>query len=228
MTMYAKLPVKLIDIVSPEPHLDTELLVVEGDSASSAVAAARDLAFQAVIPMQGKPLNAWKASRNSVAKNEFFAALIHAIGADWGDAFAIEQCRYRRVVLLFDPDADGIHCGALTLMFFYRWMRPLLDAGRIFLVHPPMFEIVTDRLAEPILVMTEEQALSEASRLEREGHAGVRKKRFRGLGGMGRSILSRFCLDPATRRLVRLSARDALAAIEVFSPNFRTQPVRKP
>jgi len=219
--MLGSLPTKLLDCQFYPEGIETELILVEGDSASIAVGIARDVGFQAVLPMQGKPLNAWKASKKSVDRNDFFSGVIRSIGAGWDESFRLEQTRYERVVLLFDPDADGIHCGALVLMFFYRWMRPLLEAGRIYLVRPPMFEILASNLSSGFCVMTEDQALSESSRLAREGYKNVVRRRFRGLAGLGEPILSRYCLNPATRHLVRMSTQDAIAAINVFSPHVR-------
>lgn len=210
---------KLLDCTATSQPRETELFIVEGDSASIAVGIARDHHFQAVLPMQGKPLNAWKAKEDVVARNEFFAAVIDAIGAGWGESFDLARVRYTRIVLLFDPDADGIHCGALMLMFFFRWMKQLLDDGRLYLVRPPMFELEAKQLPVAVCVMTEQQAMAESARLVREGYTDVRKKRFRGLAGLGEAYLKRFCIQPETRHLFRLQESDAIAAIQTFSPN---------
>jgi DNA gyrase subunit B len=219
--MFVSLPTKLMDCKSPQDGTDRELMIVEGDSASNSVGAARDIRFQAVLPLQGKPLNAWRASKAAVQRNEFCMAIVQAIGAGWGDSFKLDDIRYQRVIMIFDPDADGIHCGALVLMFFYRWMKPLLEDGRVFLVRPPMFEISAQRLNPSICVMTEEQAISECKRLESENYQNVVRKRFRGLAGMGSTILGKYCVSPGTRRLIRLRAQDAIAAINTFSPNHK-------
>ncbi len=121
----------------------TELFIVEGDSAASIVCRVRDERFQAVLPMQGKPLNAYRATPKKVVTNPWFAALTDAIGTGIGDDFALKKIRFARIVLLMDPDADGIHCGALLLMFFYRWMRPLLEAGHIAMARAPLATIRT-------------------------------------------------------------------------------------
>ena len=125
--MFRLLPTKLLDCQFHPRDAATELFIVEGDSASNAIGGVRDAGFQAVMPMQGKPLNAWKATKDKVARNEFFNALHSAIGAGWGESFQLSQTRYENIILVFDPDADGIHCGMLVLMYFYRWMR-LKDA----------------------------------------------------------------------------------------------------
>ena len=114
--MFPARPLKLLDCAFQPEGVAAELMIVEGDSASSSVGAARDERFQAVLPLQGKPLNAWKASRTRVAANPFYQAIIDAIGAGWDESFAIERVRYERIVLIFDPDADGIHCSMMSLV----------------------------------------------------------------------------------------------------------------
>jgi len=122
------------DIHWPEPG--SELIIAEGDSAGEYVRAHCDGRWQAVLAMQGKPMNAIKASKSRVKKNEQLLALHDAIGAGWGDEFALSERRYERLILMFDPDADGIHSRALTLLFLYGWMRPLLDAGVVYTARP--------------------------------------------------------------------------------------------
>jgi DNA gyrase subunit B len=215
--MFPSLPIKLVDCRSSNRQ-EVELLIVEGDSASASVAACRNIQLQAVLPIQGKPLNAWRASQKKVAENRFYQAIIESIGAGWGPGFDLATCRYARVVLVFDPDADGIHCSMLVLMFFYRWMRPLLDAGRIHLVRAPLFQITHDGMVELVCVEDEPTAALEVQRMLAEGKANVIKKRFRGLGSMGQSVLSQYCVAPKTRKSVAMRASDAEAAIAIFSP----------
>jgi DNA gyrase/topoisomerase IV subunit B len=219
LPMFRYLPPKLLDCTFQPEGVVTELMIVEGDSASSSVGAARDERFQAVLPIQGKPLNAWKASKKKVAANPYYQAIIEAIGAGWDDSFELEHSRYERIVLIFDPDADGIHCSMLVLMFFFRWMRPLLDSGRIYLIHPPMFEFTAPGLTETVCAANEEAAESEVNRLAEKGVRNVNRKRFRGLGSMGNAILSKYCVDPETRSALPMRAADATAAIAAFSPN---------
>ena len=122
--MFPRLPIKLDDCTHHGIGSGAELYVVEGDSAAGAVSRMRNAAYQAVLPMQGKPLNTVRATAQRVVANPWFAALTDALGTGLGDAFEIKALRYDRVILLMDPDADGIHCGALVTLFFYRWMRP--------------------------------------------------------------------------------------------------------
>ena len=209
-------PLKLEDCRLHGPGSGAELFIVEGDSASMSVAAARQSRFQAVLPMQGKPMNTLRASEARVAANPWFAALVQAMGAGWGPGFDPAVLRYERVLLLMDPDADGIHCGALLSMFFYRWMRPLLDAGCLWLVRAPVGEL---RLAAPepaVLAYTppQFQALAERARGLGEGQSTL--VRYRGLAGLERGTLQHTCLDPATRVAHAMQVRDAEMAIEVF------------
>jgi DNA gyrase subunit B len=215
--MKPELPSKLVDC----RHFcveTTELFLVEGDSASSAILETRNPQLQAVLPLQGKPLNAWKASRKKVAENHFYQAIVSALGAGWDSDFDLTKRRYERVVLVFDPDADGIHCGALVTMFFYRWMRPLLEAGCIEIVRAPLFQIVYDDCAELICMEDDITGSAEVQRLIASGKTNVVKKRFRGLGSMGRQILHQYCVNPKTRRSETLLVGDAEAAIAVFCP----------
>lgn len=196
----------------------TELLIVEGDSACSSVDSVRDRSFQAVLPIQGKPLNPIRASRAKVAEHPFYQAIIGSLGAGWDDEFDLNKCRFDRVVLVFDPDADGIHCSMLVLMYFYRWMRPLLEAGRLHLVRAPLVQITYDGAPDLFCTDEEEFASKEISRLRAEGKSNVLKKRFRGLGSMSSDVLARYCIDPKTRKSHLLTLADAEAAIAVFTP----------
>ena len=209
------------------PGSDCELFIVEGDSASKTVVRSRQIENQAVLPMQGKPLNAWKASRSAVARNGLFQALISALGAGWDDACDLALLRYRRVILLFDPDADGIHCGALMSMFFYRWMRPLLENGSVHLVRPPWYEI---RLGEDQQRL---HAYSEAHyhQLRKNLQSSNRRfqsQRYRGLASIDESILVASCLNPSTRQLCPLTLADAQAAIAAFSGAAPRRPKSPP
>ena len=130
-------PPKLDDCLVHGPGSGAELIVVEGDSAAAAVTRVRDPRLQAVLPMQGKPLNAVRASRSRVLGHPFFGPLAMAVGAGIEADCEPARSRYDRLLVLTDPDADGIHCGFLVLLFFHRWLRPLLDDGRIELERPP-------------------------------------------------------------------------------------------
>jgi len=194
------------------PRMPLELFVVEGESAAAAVGRVRDAVTQAVLPMQGKPLNALKAARQRVAAQPFFAALIGGLGAGWDDSCDASRLRYDRVLLLMDPDADGIHCGVLVLMFFYRWMRPLLDAGRIEIVRPPWGEVLPADGSAARHAWSEEEFLSLAARQRGQGPAVAR--RFRGLAGLDPALLRESCVSPASRRTEPIDAPRVAAMIE--------------
>jgi DNA gyrase subunit B/topoisomerase-4 subunit B len=191
-----------------------ELFVVEGESAALAVMRVRDATTQAVLPMQGKPLNAVKATEKKLAAHPLFTVLTDSLGTGRGAAFDLAKLRYSRVLLLMDPDADGIHCGVLMLMFFHRWMRPLLDAGHVEIVRPPWGEVVPADGTPPRHACSEAefQALSDAIRAR--GPATAR--RFRGLAAIEPQMLLATCVAPATRRTDRISTAEAAAMIEVF------------
>jgi DNA gyrase subunit B len=191
-----------------------ELFVVEGESAALAVTRVRDATTQAVIAMQGKPLNAVRATEKKLAAHPLFTALTDSLGTGRGNAFDLTKLRYARVLLLMDPDADGIHCGVLMLMFFYRWMRPLLDGGHVEIVRPPWGEVVPADGTPPRHACSEAefQALSDAVRAR--GPATAR--RFRGLAAIEPQLLLAACIAPATRRTDRISTAEAAAMIEMF------------
>lgn len=210
--MYPPKSLKLAD--SKQHGAGSELFVVEGDSASSTVVRLRDERFQAVLPMQGKPLNAMKATLNKVGSNPWFAALIDAIGADYGEYFELPNVRYEKIILLMDPDADGIHCGALLMMFFNRFMQPLLSSGRLALARAPMATIRHG--SEIIHVRSEREQRAETERLGQAGVKNFEAVRYRGLAGMDMDVLAATCVHPATRSLLSLGIKDAEAAIAVF------------
>ncbi|MEM6472375.1 MAG: toprim domain-containing protein [Planctomycetota bacterium] len=208
-------PVKLVDCHRSTPgKFATELLIVEGDSASRAVQRMRDASFQAVLPMQGKPMNAVKASPQRVRKNQWFQALIDALGMNW-DATSANGLRYDRVCLLFDPDADGIHCGALVLLFFDEYLAPLLNANRVTLIKPPLFSITASGYRDRLYAFSEEH-LKKIEGALREKSIDYQHKRYRGLASLEDTTLLETCLDPASRTTHLLRPEDASSARRLF------------
>lgn len=205
-------PSKLDDCTMHGPGTGAELFVVEGDSAASAVARVRDARHQAVLPMQGKPLNAARAARAKVESHPFFGPLAAALGTGVEATCDPRRLRYERVLVLTDPDADGIHCGFLVLLFFHRWMRPLLDAGKIEVVRPPWGEVVVAGEIELAFSEPELAALADQSRIS--GETVVR--RYRGLAAVDSAMLHETCVAPATRRTARVSAAEVASMIEVI------------
>lgn len=231
---FARQPVKLLDCHQHGVDSDAELLVVEGDSAAKAVWGACNRENQAVLPMQGKPMNACKASLKAVAGNELFLELCAALGFRIGQVVNPCHCRFRRLILLFDPDADGIHCGALLLLFIERYLEPLLAAGQVGLVRAPLFRFQVAARTQPefssqvpaeaagsgdathqLYAYSESEAQRLVGELKSEGYT-FRRQHFRGLASLGEELLENQCLNPATRRYVTVSVRDAEAARQVF------------
>ncbi|MEL6110097.1 MAG: toprim domain-containing protein [Planctomycetota bacterium] len=194
----------------------TELFVVEGLSASNSVARVRDARFQAVLPMQGKPMNAAKASRQSVRRNEWFVALVDALGCGW-EPTSNASMRFDRVLLLFDPDADGIHCGLLVLLFFERYLRPILESNRLSVVKAPMFEIRATGYGDRLHAYSEDhlRRLREALDERKIDH---RSQRYRGLASLSAGALHETCIDPESRTAHLLEATDAAEARRVLGP----------
>ncbi len=198
-----------------QPGATAELFLVEGDSASQAVASLRNAQLQAVLPMQGKPLNTIKAPITKVAENALFSALITALGTGVGDDFDLQKCRYGRIVLLMDPDADGIHCGALMLMFFYRWMPALLESGRVELVRPPVGEVLDTATGELQHAYTEAQFVRMCAQTKSADHQMITQK-YRGLAGISPDLLARTCINPLSRKTSVMGVKDALMVMEIF------------
>lgn len=195
-----------------------ELILVEGDSAARSVLAVRDACTQAVLPLQGKPLNAWRADATKVRGNFLYRQVAAALGLP--DAILSEPAngpqsvRFERVVLLFDPDADGIHITALVLLYFARWLPVLLDCGQVWIVRPPMFTL-TDAATGEIA-----QAYSPAHRdaLKTSMGSDVHCHRHLGLGSLPPELLRRTCVDVRSRLCRRAGAEDVDAVLRVFSP----------
>lgn len=202
---------KLDDCAGRDPGSGAELLIVEGDSAAAAVARVRDPRTQAVLPMQGKPLNTTRASLRKVVEHPFFGPLTEALGTGLAADCEPRRSRYDRVLVLTDPDADGIHCGYLVLLFFHRWLGPLLDAGLVEIVRPPWGEAV---IAGELLFAFSEPELAALATRARVGGGTVR--RFRGLAALDAELLRETCIDPTTRRTQRVSTAEVTAMIALI------------
>lgn len=214
-------PLKLESCTARGRGSGAELIIVEGDSAAGAVINTRDRQRQAVLPMQGKPLNALRATDTRALQFPLFRELVVALGVtpmnrETGEIGDIAGLRFDRVVLLFDPDADGIHCGALMLMYFYRWLRPLLESGAIIMVRPPLFLITANGLVEPIHAYTPAHARRITAELTEQGASEIKQHHHRGLASIAPGLLASACLNPATRRADVMGVADAEAAMAVF------------
>lgn len=202
---------------------DTELFIVEGDSAARSVRRARNPDFQAVFAMQGKPMNATKCSIGQLHGNAQFAALIHTLGVQrtFGargepQAGSTSELNYGRVNLLFDPDPDGIHGRTLMLLFFYRWLPSLLDEGRVSDIHAPQWEITGVGMEQPAYAATPDHMREVRAALSEQGITGLQWKCFRGLGSVDTELLESRCVNPTTRESQVLTSGDAERALALF------------
>ncbi|MGH1360598.1 MAG: toprim domain-containing protein [Burkholderiaceae bacterium] len=207
---------KLQDCRRHGTNTDNELFLVEGDSAASNVSRVRDTELQAVLPMQGKPMNAGKSSPARVQANQWFKAFIAAAGCGIGKNCRPEQLRYQRIMLLFDPDADGIHCGALLLIFLHHYMPALLRQEKIWMVRAPLLRVTAPSLSEPIYASSEMQYQHLMKQLTARQVGQIQTLRYRGLGSLEADLLTDRCVSRKTRQADLMSERDAQMALTVF------------
>lgn len=205
------MPDKLVDC---RLHPGGELLIVEGDSAAGPAKRARDSAWQAVLPLRGKVVNAGKGTRKAVLDNAEATALFTAVGAGSGAEFDLGAARYDRLVLLADADVDGSHIRCLILTLIYHYMRPLLESGRVYSAQPPTHAVIVGQTK--VFVYSEEEKDSLVAEFIENGR-NPRVTRFKGLGEMDDDELLETTLDPDTRVLRRISLDDARAAEAAFA-----------
>ncbi|MCL2786978.1 MAG: type IIA DNA topoisomerase subunit B [Micrococcales bacterium] len=216
----SSLPAKLADCRSDEVDR-SELFIVEGDSALGTAKLARHSDFQALLPIRGKILNVQKASITDMLKNAECASIIQVIGAGSGRTFDLEQARYGKVILMTDADVDGAHIRTLLLTLFYRYMRPLLAAGRVYAAVPPLHRVAiggsANKPSEVVYTYSEGELGTLLRRLERSKKRYTQPvQRYKGLGEMDADQLATTTMDPAHRTLRRVRMRDAAAAEHVF------------
>ncbi len=215
----SSLPGKLADCQSTDPR-ESEIYVVEGDSAGGSAKGGRDSKFQAILPIRGKILNVEKARIDRVLKNNEVQAMITALGTGIHDEFDITKLRYHKVVLMADADVDGQHIRTLLLTLLFRFMRPLIEAGHVYLGQPPLYKIkwnggevmyaYSDRERDGLITAGQEAG----KKLPKSGEA---VQRFKGLGEMNAGELWSTTMDPAQRVLLQVTLDDAATADELFS-----------
>jgi DNA gyrase subunit B len=216
----SSLPAKLVDCRATDDR--SELFIVEGDSALGTAKLARDSEFQALLPIRGKILNVQKASLADMLSNAECAAIIQVIGAGSGSSFDLDSARYQRIILLADADVDGAHIRTLLLTLFHRYLRPMLEAGRVFTGVPPLhrIELTNPRKGQEKYRYTYSDAELNRTLLELERHGQRWKEpvqRYKGLGEMDAAQLAETTMDPRHRTLRRIRIEDAAAAAGMFS-----------
>jgi len=205
------LPGKLADCSTRDPS-QSEIYLVEGDSAVGSAKQARDKEFQAILPLRGKILNVEKARMDKILKSEEILHLITAIGTGIAEEFNIENARYHRIILMTDADVDGEHIRTLLLTFFFRYMRPLIEKGYLYIAQPPLYKLTKGKSVD--YAFSEQERVQKAKQM---GETGLGIQRYKGLGEMNPQQLWETTMDPDCRLMLQVTIENAVEADELFT-----------